>query len=262
MVRGLAAVGLRRAFRGRVVVHDLSLTVGPGEIVGLLGPNGAGKTTTFRLLTGLLRAAQGAVTLDGVDIGRWPLWRRARAGLGYLPQQPTVFRRLTVAGNVDVALARRGLDRAARAERRDALLADHDLAHLAAARGGTLSGGERRRVEIVRALAAEPRVLLVDEPFAGLDPVARELVAAQLRALARTGVGVLLTDHDARQSLETCDRLYILADGVLLADGAPAQVATDARVRARYLGGGWPAIPNRPARTTEEGFLQRDTDGA
>ena len=262
MDEGLAAIGLHRRFRRRVVVHGLSLVVRPGEIVGLLGPNGAGKTTAFRMLTGLLSPHEGRVELDGRDVTRWPLWRRARAGLGYLPQQVTLFRRLTVAENVDVALRRSPLDAVARRHRRDALLEAHALSHLAAARGGTLSGGERRRAEIVRALAAAPRVLLVDEPFAGLDPVARERVAGQLRALAMAGVGVLLCDHDARQSLVTCDRVYILASGVLLAEGAPLAVATDARVRATYLGEGQVMAGAGPACTKEGNLVERDDDGA
>lgn len=249
MTGPLTAVGLHRRFRGRPVVHDLTLHVQPGEVVGLLGPNGAGKTTTFRMLTGLLRPHAGRVLLGGVEVTRWPLWRRARAGLGYLPQQPTVFRRLTVAGNVDAALARRGLDRAARAREVDALLARFGLAELSHARGETLSGGERRRVEIVRALAAGPGIILVDEPFAGLDPRAATGVADHLRRLASAGVGVLLTDHHARQALEACERIYILNRGVLLLEGTPAEVADDPRVRALYLGEHFETIGRESAGT-------------
>ncbi|MCB9551250.1 MAG: LPS export ABC transporter ATP-binding protein [Myxococcales bacterium] len=225
---------MHRRFGRRVVVHDLSLRVAPGEVVGLLGPNGAGKTTTFRMLAGLLRPHRGEIRLDGRDITRRPLWRRARAGLGYLPQQSSIFRRLTVAENVDAGL--RHLPRAARAARRDALLADFGLAALAGARGETLSGGERRRVELVRAFAAAPRVLLVDEPFAGLDPRAAAGIADHLARLADRGVGVLLTDHDVRQALEVCARVYILAHGEVLGAGPPAVIRDDPNVRARYLG--------------------------
>jgi len=219
-----------------VVVHDLSLRVEPGEVVGLLGPNGAGKTTTFRMLTGLLRPHGGHVRLGPDDVTRWPLWRRARRGLGYLPQEPTLFRRLTVAENIDVALRRTVRERAARRRARDELLGRFGLAPLAPALGRSLSGGERRRVEILRALAARPRVLLVDEPFAGLDPLSAAQIARQLRSLAREGVGVLITDHDVRQTLETCDRLYILDAGVLMTEGEPSRVAADPRARAAYLG--------------------------
>ncbi len=245
MSEGLQTLGLHRRFGRRVVVHDLSLAVAPGEIVGLLGPNGAGKTTTFRMIAGLLRPHRGEVRLDGRDVSRRPLWRRARAGLGYLPQQGSIFRRLTVAENVAAGMGHRP-----RGERRaavEALLERFGLGALAAARGETLSGGERRRVELVRALAAEPRVLLVDEPFAGLDPLAVAAVAEHLRYLAAGGLGVLLTDHDVRQALEVCARVYILADGQVLGAGSTADVRQDPVVRARYLG----TTFDSPARTAE-----------
>ncbi len=229
----LTALGLSKRFGRRTVLHDLSLRVEPGEVVGLLGPNGAGKTTTFRILAGLLRADAGEVRLDGVELGRKPLWRRARLGLGYLPQRPTVFRRLTVAENVAAALED------PRDPRLHALLESFGLAALADARGAELSGGERRRVEIARALARRPRVLLVDEPFAALDPKTASSVAGHLRRLAEEGVGVLLTDHDARQTLVAADRVYILDRGVLLLEGAPGEVAADPRAHAAYLGEGF-----------------------
>ena len=239
----LAAVGLRRAFGRRLAVRDLSLRVGAGEVVGLLGPNGAGKTTTFRMLCGALRPHAGHVELTGQDVSRWPLWRRARAGLGYLPQGATIFRRLTVAQNLRAGLARRKLSPAQQSDAVDALLHQLGLTQLRDARGDTLSGGERRRAEIGRALAAQPAVLLVDEPFAGLDPAVRHALAAHLRQLASEGVGVLLCDHDAQQSFLTCDRVYILTDGELLAEGPPAEVAADPRVRAAYLGERHPVAP-------------------
>ncbi len=236
MSEGLTAIGLHRRFRRRTVVHDLSLRVAPGEVVGLIGPNGAGKTTTFRMLAGLLRPHRGTVALDGRDVTGWPLWRLARRGLGYLPQQPTVFRRLSVAANVEVGLRPRRLGAPERHRVRDALLTRFGLDALRDARGETLSGGERRRVEVVRALAAGPRILLVDEPFAGLDPRSAAGVADALRDLARAGVGVLLTDHDVRQTLEACDRVYILNAGTLLMEGAPDRIVADERARALYLG--------------------------
>ena len=257
----LTATGLHRRYGRREVVRRLDLQVGPGEVVGLLGPNGAGKTTTFRLLTGLLAPHAGTVRLGAHDITRWPLWRRARAGMGYLPQGASVFRRLTVGANLDVALARSGLTRGARHARRAALLTEHGLEHLAEARGDRLSGGERRRVEIARALAANPSVLLVDEPFAGLDPHAVTAVTAQLRRLANQGVGVLLTDHRARQALEACDRLYILADGDLLAAGSPSEIAQDPVVRARYLGDDVPSA-FVAASVLETESEANNTDGA
>ena len=231
---GVAGVGLHRRFGRRVVVHDLSIRVAPGEVVGLLGPNGAGKTTTFQMLAGLLRPHGGLVSLDGQDITRLPLWRRAQAGLGYLPQRPTIFRRLTVTQNIKVALASRrwGGERPSP----QTLLGRFGLDALAHQRGSQLSVGERRRVELVRALAARPRVLLCDEPFAGLDPMSVETIGRQLRTLAAEGVGILLTDHDVRQALEVCDRVYIVERGELLKEGTPTEISEDPRVRAAYLG--------------------------
>jgi lipopolysaccharide export system ATP-binding protein len=201
----LVADALRRRFRSREVVHDLSLRVEPGRVVGLLGPNGAGKTTTFRMLAGLLR----------------------------------VFRRLTARQNVEVGLRRRGLGRAERRRHADALLERFELTALADQRGDALSGGERRRVEIARALAAEPKVLLVDEPFAGLDPRGTADLARHLRGLAASGVGVLVTDHDVRQTLVACDTAYILDRGSLLRAGEPGRIIEDPEVQRRYLGEGF-----------------------
>jgi len=234
MKNGLAGIGLHRRFGRRVVVHDLTLRVTPGEIVGLLGPNGAGKTTTFQMLAGLLRPHGGQVYLDGEEMTRLPLWRRARAGLGYLPQRSTIFRRLTVAQNVQVALE----SKTSKSPKEDAqtLLSRFGLKSLETQRGDQLSVGERRRVELVRALAAGPRVLLCDEPFAGLDPMAVDTISRQLRTLTENGVGILITDHDVRQALEVCDRVYILTDGTLLRAGTPTEISEDPRVRAAYLG--------------------------
>jgi lipopolysaccharide export system ATP-binding protein len=245
---GLAAIGLHRRFGRRVVVHDLSIRVAPGEVVGLLGPNGAGKTTTFQMLAGLLKPHGGQVYLDGTELTRWPLWRRARAGLGYVPQRPTVFPRLTVAQNLELSL--RGRPKGERATARDALLARFGLEGLAHQRGGQLSVGERRRVELVRAMGAAPRALLCDEPFAGLEPLAVATMGRQLRRMADQGVGVLITDHDVGQALAVCDRIYILTDGTLLQTGTPAEIVHDARVQAAYLGTSFTSAAGMTGKTT------------
>jgi lipopolysaccharide export system ATP-binding protein len=228
--------GIEASFGVHRVVQGISLDVGAGEVVGLLGPNGAGKTTVFRVLAGLLHADAGTVRLDGTDVTTWPLWRRARAGLGYLPQLPTVFRGVSVRANVEIALEARGAPRAGA----QAVLDAAGLAHLGDQRAQTLSGGERRRLEIARCLAAAPRVLLLDEPFAGLDPVAVTDLRLRVRALAADGLGVLLTDHAVREALGACDRVVVVDGGVVQCTGDPASVARDPRVRARYLGEDFP----------------------
>lgn len=235
----LVAQDLRRRFGRRTVVAGVHLSIEPGRVHGLLGPNGAGKTTIFRMLTGLLRPHAGRVALDGVDVTGWPLWRRARAGLGYLPQGPSVFRHVSVRQNVAAGL--RHLPRAQRAAEAEKLLACFGLAERAEARGDRLSGGERRRVEIVRALAANPRVLLVDEPFAGLDPIAADQVRGHLQGLAARGLAVLITDHRVNQAFKACHRVDIIDGGEVLFSGTPADAARDAQVCARYLGAPPPA---------------------
>ena len=229
---GLVASGLRRRYGARLVVDGLDLEVRPGEVVGLLGPNGAGKTTTVSMLAGVLKPDAGRVMLGGQDITAWPLWRRARAGLGYVPQEPSIFRRLSVRDNVRAALEAN--NRAVTAEVE--LLARFGLTEVASTRGERLSGGERRRTELCRAWAAGPQMLLCDEPFAALDPRGASEVAQQLRSIAQQGAGVLLTDHNVRQTFLVCDRVYIVAAGVVLVVGVPSEIMRDAQARALYLG--------------------------
>ena len=228
---GLVAVGLVRHLGGRRIVDQLSLSVAPGEIVGLLGPNGAGKTTTFRLLVGLDAPDAGTITLDGAPL-RGPLWARVRAGLGYLPQEISVLRRMSARDNLLVALEARG----APAAEADALLARLGLAALADRPAGGLSGGERRRLELGRCLATAPRIVLLDEPFAGVDPVAIAELQRHILEMAEAGVGVLLTDHAVHEALPLCDRALLLDGGAVLVEGSPAAVAADPHARRRYLG--------------------------
>jgi lipopolysaccharide export system ATP-binding protein len=230
--RRLVARGLRKSLSGRQVVAGVDLEVAPGRVVGLLGPNGAGKTTCFKMITGLLRPDAGTVTLDGADLGSLPLHRRVQRGLGYLPQEPSVFRTLTVRENIGAALEAKGRPAADTAPHLEAL----GLSALADAPAGKLSGGERRRLEIARCLALEPTVLLLDEPFAGVDPVGVQDLQERIRSLAQQGLGILLTDHAVREALGICDEAIILDAGTAMARGTPAEVASDAGVRARYLG--------------------------
>ena len=227
----LVARGLGVSLGGRRVVDGLDLEVRGGEVVGLLGPNGAGKTTTFRLLTGLLPADSGEVLLDGQPL-TGPLHARVRRGLGYLPQQRTVLRGLTVRQHVLLALEARG----ARGADADQLLADAGLTELAGQKATSLSGGERRRLELARCLATAPRALLLDEPFAGVDPVAVEGLTARISALARSGLAVLLTDHAVQAALGTCDRVALLDRGRCVASGTPDEIARDPVARERWLG--------------------------
>lgn len=229
---GLHAEGLSHSFGGRRVVAGVSLSVAPGRIVGLLGPNGAGKTTTFRMIAGLIGGGEGTVSLSGRRLDGLPLWRRVRLGLGYLPQKPTGFRNLSVADNLRIPLSASGGGESELSE----LLEKVGLTHLRDAPAGTLSGGERRRMEIVRCLAARPAVVLLDEPFAGVDPVALSDIQARIQDLADAGIGVLITDHAVQQTLRSCDEVVILDAGSIIATGSPAEVAADPNVRARYLG--------------------------
>jgi lipopolysaccharide export system ATP-binding protein len=227
---------LVKAYRGRRVVDGVSFRVRPGEIVGLLGPNGAGKTTSFRMTVGLIRPDRGQVWLRGKECSRAPMFKRARLGMGYLPQEPSVFRRLGVRDNLLAVLETLPLSRRERLHRADELLAELDLGHLAPAQAETLSGGERRRLEISRALATNPALLLLDEPFAGVDPIAVEEIQSIVRRLRERGIGVLITDHNVRETLQSTDRAYIIHQGTILREGTAAELVSDARVREVYLG--------------------------
>ncbi len=233
----LRATGLQKSYRGRNVVRDFDFTLDRGEVVGLLGPNGAGKTTTFYMVVGLVGADGGRISIDEHDITRMPMHERARLGVGYLPQEPSVFRRLTVAENVLAILElRKDLDANGRHKELESLLDELQIAHIADTRGQSLSGGERRRVEITRALAANPRFMLLDEPFAGIDPISVVEIQRIVRQLKARGIGILITDHNVRETLGICDRAYIMSDGAILAKGAPADILANEQVRDVYLG--------------------------
>jgi lipopolysaccharide export system ATP-binding protein len=233
----LSASGLRKSFRGRTVVRDFDFSLEQGEIVGLLGPNGAGKTTCFYMVVGLIAADAGAIKLDDRDITTMPMHVRARLGVGYLPQEASVFRRLSVADNILAILELRSdLDAAGRETELQGLLDDLQIGHLAVQRGVSLSGGERRRVEIARALAAKPRFMLLDEPFAGIDPISVVDIQRIVRQLKSRGIGILITDHNVRETLGICERAYIMSEGAVLAQGAPAEILANEQVRDVYLG--------------------------
>ena len=236
MSAGLHAIQIGKSYRKRPVVREVDLSLRRGEVVGLLGPNGAGKTTCFYMITGLVRADTGSIILEGRDITALPMYRRARLGLGYLPQESSIFRGLSVEANIRAALEIAEDDPEVRAHRLDELLAEFSISHLRRTPAVALSGGERRRVEIARCLAGSPSYVLLDEPFAGVDPIAvgdiRDLVAH----LKDRGLGVLITDHNVRETLQIIDRAYILHDGRVLMSGAPAEVVEDANVRRVYLG--------------------------
>ncbi len=232
----LRAEGLVKAFRGRRVVDEVSFQVGPGEVVGLLGPNGAGKTTSFNMVVGLLRPDGGRVRLGDADLTRLPMHRRARLGVGYLPQEPSIFRKLTVRQNFTAVLEALGAPREEREARAGELLAEFHLEPVAESLGEQLSGGERRRAEVARSLLAGPRFILFDEPFAGIDPIAVVELQRLIASLRARGLGVLLTDHNVREALGICDRAYILNAGRILEEGTPAAIAKSDRARAVYLG--------------------------
>jgi len=233
----LVAERLRKQYRGRVVVRDVSLSIRSGEIVGLLGPNGAGKTTCFYMMVGLVPTDAGTITLDGRDVSGLAMHTRARLGIGYLPQEPSVFRQLSVEDNLMAILeTRRDLTPAARKEKLEQLLKELNVEARRASLGISLSGGERRRVEIARALATEPRFILLDEPFAGVDPISVLEIQSLVRHLQGLGIGVLITDHNVRETLKICDRAYILADGQVLTAGTPAEILYNEDVKRVYLG--------------------------
>jgi len=233
---GLCVRGLAKTYGRRAVVRDVSLAVRRGETVGLLGPNGAGKTTVFYMITGLIRPDAGSITLDGFDVTHLPMYRRARLGIGYLAQEASIFRGLTVAQNVMAVLELVESSRARRREALGELLEEFGLTRLADARATSLSGGERRRVEIARALASKPDFMLLDEPFAGVDPIAVADIQALVRHLTTRGIGVLITDHNVRETLGLIDRATIIADGAVLTEGTPSEIVADPDVRRLYLG--------------------------
>ena len=233
----LVAEGLRKKYRQREVVREFGLTLDAGEVVGLLGPNGAGKTTCFYMIVGLVAADAGRIVLDGRDITAEPMYTRARLGVGYLPQEASVFRKLSVADNLRLVLELRDdLDGDGVERELSSLLDELQIGHVADQLGASLSGGERRRCEIARALAANPRLILLDEPFAGVDPISVGEIQRIVTHLKQRGIGVLITDHNVRETLGICDRAYILAEGSVLAQGAPDALLADPDVRRVYLG--------------------------
>jgi lipopolysaccharide export system ATP-binding protein len=232
----LESKNLYKYYRKRSVVNDVSIVVKPGEVVGLLGPNGAGKTTTFYMIIGFIRPDKGQVFLDGRNISRDPMYRRARRGIGYLAQEASVFRKMTVEDNIIAVLQFRKLSRKERKKRLEELLGELDLQHLRKNKAYTLSGGERRRVEITRALVNDPKFILLDEPFAGIDPIAVEDIQKIIGRLVERGLGVLITDHNVRETLSICNRAYIMCDGKILKSGSAEFLANDPEARKIYLG--------------------------
>ena len=233
----LSARGLKKSYKQRAVVHDFGLDLNPGEVVGLLGPNGAGKTTCFYMIVGLVSADAGRIELDGRNITGLAMHERARLGLGYLPQEASVFRKMSVSENIlSVLELRADLDADGRDAALHSLLDELQIAHVATQMGASLSGGERRRVEIARALAAHPRMILLDEPFAGVDPISVLDIQTIIRHLKQRGIGVLITDHNVRETLGICDRAYILFEGTALAEGEPGYLMDHPDVRRVYLG--------------------------
>jgi lipopolysaccharide export system ATP-binding protein len=232
----LSTANLRKVYRGRAVVADVSIDVGPGEIVGLLGPNGAGKTTTFYMVVGLTPPDDGSVFLGEDDITELPMYLRAQRGISYLPQEPSIFRKMTVENNLRAVFETLDLSHAEQERRIDQLIADFGLGRVRKSKGFTLSGGERRRVEIARALVISPWYILLDEPFAGIDPIAVIDIQRIVRHLKKMGIGVLITDHNVRETLKITDRAYIINNGSILKSGTPKELASDPQVRKIYLG--------------------------
>ncbi|MCE9632771.1 MAG: LPS export ABC transporter ATP-binding protein [Methylophilales bacterium] len=232
----LKVEGLKKRFKARTVIHDISVSISSGEVVGLLGPNGAGKTTSFYMMVGLVPLDGGRITMDGVDLGHLPVHRRSRMGLSYLPQEPSIFRKLTVAENILAILELQHLLPLQMESKLESLLLDLHISHLRHSPAVSLSGGERRRVEIARCLASNPRFILLDEPFAGIDPIAVIDIQKIIKFLKEKGIGVLITDHNVRETLGICDRAYIVNDGRVLAAGRPADIIQNESVREVYLG--------------------------
>lgn len=233
---GLVAEHLRKVYNNRPVVRDISIQVNRGEIVGLLGPNGAGKTTCFSMIAGLIRASSGHIRLDNHDITHLPMYRRARLGIGYLPQESSIFRGLSVADNIRCVLELTEPDREQREDKLEALLAEFSIDHLRESPAVTLSGGERRRVEIARALASQPKYIMFDEPLAGIDPIAVHDIRHLIHKLKSQNIGILITDHNVRDTLSIVDRAYIIAEGKILKEGAPQEIIADKEVKRIYLG--------------------------
>ena len=231
----LVATGLQKSYKGRTVVRGVNLSASRGEIVGLLGPNGAGKTTTFYMIVGLVRPNAGRIVFHGADITRYPVYKRARAGIGYLAQEPSVFRKLTVEENVLAILETLPISRAERRKRCEKLLGNLDLLKVAKQKAYTLSGGERRKLEITRALVRDPAILMLDEPFAGVDPLSVKDLQATIRSLASSGLGIIITDHNVRETLEVVHRAYLLYDGRVLCEGTSDDLLNDPEVREKYL---------------------------
>ncbi len=228
--------GIKKSFRGRTVVNSVSFTVEEGQTVGLLGPNGAGKTTSFRMIVGMLTPDAGTVRFRDEDVTRLPMFRRARKGMGYLSQEPSVFQRLTVRQNILAVLEARGMERKERYEKTDRALEEFGLVKIAGSRAHTLSGGERRKLELARALATSPTLLLLDEPFSGVDPIAVSGLQEVMRNLRKRGIGILLTDHSVRETLKVTDRAYIIREGNILAHGTSDHLINDPEARKHYLG--------------------------
>lgn len=236
----LKAENLAKAYKGRTVVGDVSLNVNSGEIVGLLGPNGAGKTTTFYMVVGIVARDAGCITIDDEDISLLPLHERARKGIGYLPQEASIFRRLSVYDNImGILEIRHDLTSEQRKDRAEELLEEFNVSHLRNSLGQSLSGGERRRVEIARALAANPKFILLDEPFAGVDPISVLDIKKIIQHLRDYGLGVLITDHNVRETLDVCERAYIVSQGHLIAHGSPEEILENEQVKRVYLGEGF-----------------------
>jgi len=236
MAMSLQTIGLNKSFKRRQVVADVSIALQTGRVVGLLGPNGAGKTTTFYMVVGLVRPDSGRVLLGSEDLAHYPIYYRARMGLGYLPQEPSVFRKLSVEENLFVVLDNLKISRKEKRAKAEQVLTDLGIAHLSKNKGYMLSGGERRRLEIARALILEPKFLLLDEPYAGIDPLAVQEIQSIIRSLKNRGIGIMITDHNVRETLSTCDEAYLIKEGRIWVHGTPQEIVDNDAARRFYLG--------------------------